>query len=293
MAKFSSVFADCLVLAEFYLIMPKLGVLFERLIHGQWQFGADVIKESGFYLGIAEIFRSQRILEEAMRHHIGRGELRKNSSKLSVQMEILAWQKSTELFQFLTQLNQDLANVEPELRHPLFEDESPEQPPRRQAIMLLARTVFVEWLYGKMPAPADTMTPTGGHFYRKLLQYQNLESIDFMGSSVGRGLCEDLDSRHPGSKEVIGGLLCKYARRASRLIGEAIYSKSMPAARYQASGDAYFTNMPFAKEDLPWNRIIRSENSLIDGFDESVGLESPEPASTAWLAKLGLSSLIV
>ena len=78
-AKFSSVFGDALILAEFYLMLPTLGSILEKLIHGQWQLDGDLIEESKFYLGIAEVLRSRPILEEAMRHHVGRGEFKENS----------------------------------------------------------------------------------------------------------------------------------------------------------------------------------------------------------------------
>ena len=201
----------------------------------------------------------------------------------------------------------------------------------------MGRAIFLDWLHAKMPAPAATMTPYGGRFYRDLFQNGNEESIDFMGSALCRRICAAFNPKHWEGSRIVGWALYEYVRRASRLIGEAKYSKSVPAAKFQDSGDAYFTNMTFTEEEMPWDGIMESENTkndsetdeeevvrdewsapwhdtieYADDIDEHIrmdreykenhpidwvietdGLVTPKPASTEWLAKLGLSHLVV
>lgn len=135
----------------------------------------------------------------------------------------------------------------------------------------MGRAIFLDWLYAKMPAPADTMTPDGGHFYRDLFQHGNEESINFMGSALCRRICEAFNPKHQDSRKIVGWALHEYVRRANRLIGEVIYSKRVPAAKYQTSGDAYFTNMTFTDDEMPWGGIMESEKNDNDSeTDEEV-----------------------
>lgn len=203
-----------------------------------------------------------------MRHFVGSGKYKERVQNLSPEVASLAYKKAFELQELLYELDRAIQTIDLGLPAPFFTDNPDRGRGRRQEAIFLARSIFLDWLAAKTPRPADKLTPDAFSFYSELHRYGVANNPTIFGNGLYRKANEAYRCMAWNAEKQFTWALYQYLQRATRLIGELLYSTDVPTAVFEAAGKPYFTHMAITDEELPWARDKEEREDSIGEEDE-------------------------